>query len=521
MKSFILFAIFFAYASAVGSSVWYAGTTVGGASAPYPTWDGTTCTYSSTDTSPYAASTVVITASTWYWVTAQFQYSDANDIFFSEYATLAIYPTGTNTYTTTDPCTNAIIIVNSVEGEVPNVWFPIQLAAGTYTVVVTSTYGESTESNGNGIFSYHIDPVDWVNATTNAGPFWYVADSDVVGQCESDSGDYQYAYAYYKWVQPTTGYYDVLVLFQNMSTDSYADIEISLWNGTQSWLGTGTFATPVDPCAGTNGAGFMISNDEYLDRVTEYLGLSQSQLYHQWLVAGTTYTLVVSSDDDVISFGWVTSRIVPTTLFQAGTTANFVYPDYEEATCTSSDDTATNWGSNTWTANYTTYLVGSQNIDDYYFDDEELSPILSLYSGATFSPATPCQAGWIETIDEDESLGYSAFTVGTQYTAVVANYDDGTETWYQLMIMGGPTGGSSTAGTSASGSAGTSAGTSASGSATAGTSASAGTSAGVTGSHTSAGTSAGGSGTASTTNNAVSMVINTLVVLAAVAVAIF
>jgi len=440
----LLFSLYVSYAT-VGTGVWMAGDTTGSATTgPYPSVSAGACT-TGASSSPYVALTATITATNWYWVTALFEESSQTgytDMAFS--ATLAIYPgSGANQFTSTAPCTNVIKVVNAISGGAPHVYFPVMLAAGTYTVVVTTTVASEV-----GKFAWHIDPVDWYNATSNAGPYWTYPLTGTVGQC-STSGGFPYSYSYYRWTQATTGWYDVNVLFQNTSAaagDYNPFIRIALFNGTQSWLGNGTYAAPVDPCAGTNGAGFMIANYEYSYQLSTYQGTSRSQAYHQYLVAGTTYTLIASSDDSSYTNGWFSARIVPTQYFFGGTTANFNYPLTDTSPCAVSTYT-NNWGSNSFTAAYTTYVISTGYPDDLYLSNYMLAYPTLYAIPKVANPPTPCPTtGFIQSVDSAESIAYGSFTVGTNYTVVVANDYGGTENIYPLFIMGGSTGSGSTSG---------------------------------------------------------------------------
>jgi hypothetical protein len=483
-----------AFTFGAGNAVYLAGSTATSTSViAYPSLDGfLTCTTDSTADSPYVSFTVNISATGVYWITAIFEESEQDG--FSNTAddsSITMYPaTGTALFVPATPCLNAVVgPLNSQSDRAPHAFASAWLTAGLYTLVVVTE-----NSDEAGTFVVHVDPADWYNSTSYAGPYWDRPVEENLYDCETEGEDSE-SYTYWKWTQATSGYYDIWVVFQNTTSGAdYNDFVIALFNGTLSWLGTGTYAAPADPCP-TAASGFMISNSEYDGSITTDLGLSQSQFYYIWLTAGTTYTLVASADGSDATNGLFSARIVPTVWRQFGS-ATFTLPETDTTPCSTTGSTAYVFGTNVFTAAYTTYVIANLEVDDYFFDDLYSDTEFALYSGS--SAPTPCGANFIQSVDYDESIASTSFVLGTNYT-VVASQSGNEENWYAVLIYGGSgSGGSATNG-------GTSAGTS-------NGVTSAGTSNGVT---SNGGTSTAGSTSSSHGSSATAVVVDVVVVMIA------
>lgn len=415
MKSVTLFVLLTVVGCVVAQDQFlsYAGTTNNAPTFAYPTWSSGNCAPVANTAAPY------VTFSNTYATSGVREVATVAEDAYQSSIKIFIYSGG---FDPANPCTNVVgsgLTNNGADGFVDD--FVYFTAGVNYTFVITS------EGTTGGFFAINVflsNATGTINGGVNST--WWPTPYIVNGECQADPED-SAPIGWYTWTQPTSGWFDIVATFANLTVDAsgynfYATAV--LYQGTPSLSGLAD-----DPCNDTKTTAtyWVTTQTDYRGTLIAYVNLT----------AGVTYTAVFSSEDAYTAYWGL--QVIPTRLrfYQNETLFNEPEVDSETDCAASGEDYS--WDSYLFTASQSSAFFLSTQDPPYpwsqYSTGGSEDTYTWLYSGnnaGTFGPSgtPPVACPIIGSLLDDEYTGdgnvvFTETTAGNTYTAVITPYDSG------------------------------------------------------------------------------------------------
>jgi hypothetical protein len=321
---------------------------------------GGTCTPGAVATG-YQKFTINATVPSFWYITGLVERSNLY------YAQIQLY---TGAYTSTAPCTNLLALIDSSASDAPHMADLFWLTPGTYDVVITSS-----DPTRNGMFAVHADSTKFQKNVQDSDPWVYIPYTSTT-TCTSYTSYYA-PYAAYTFSVATAGNYDILFWAYN-ATDISPGVIATLYNGTVSYLGTGTQAVPANPCTGQPYVMSDSGDSTYTEIYKSYY--DSGALMNVPLNANYNYTVMITSynGNEYNAYGvWYRPSLVGT----LGTVANYNSPSLSSGQprgisepC-DADTSGHVWNTHVMTSTYSTVVV------DTGYSPDSLDESTCIYSG--------------------------------------------------------------------------------------------------------------------------------------------
>jgi len=296
--------------------------------------------------------------------------------------------------------------------------------AGIYQIVITS-------SSASGVFSIHVVPADFY-ANSGASAFWAwnptVGGSGTPAVCQSSNSPLS-QYVSFVFTVPSTGLYDINVVFANFTASSNSFVATLYKVGNVAFIGTGNASVGVDLCGCSNCAANWVNTigDDSATRYTPSSG-GAGVFPSISLSASVNYTIVfqTTSSTNYGPFGVLTR---PTIYGNLGQNTNYLSPDlstYNSGSGCSPRSSAANWRAFVFTAQFPTYVVDTGPTSVGFDSESDLYIGNNAGSVDQTTPPNTCN-GFLQCVDTGDigPLSTNGFVPGQNYTIVVTTYSTG------------------------------------------------------------------------------------------------